>query len=139
MIRIIPIQEAYKRKIERQEKLQGLKFKCHGSCAYVGEDISPGCYGCFYPDAYHRAFILGRDAGLPNICNRDCAYCFEPHIVRQDYSLPEGFSLGNEWQDTIQKYLTQEKQIITTDTKMQYYEFTGVCEPLFYLPILEEL
>jgi pyruvate formate-lyase activating enzyme-like uncharacterized protein len=139
MIRIIPLQEAYKRKIERQEKIEGLKYKCHGSCAYIGKDISPGCYGCFYSDAYHRGFMLGRDVGLPNICNRDCVYCFEPHIVRQDYNLPEGFSLGNDWQDTIRKYLPEEKQIITTDTKMQYYEFTGVCEPLFYLSILEEL
>jgi hypothetical protein len=40
---------------------------------------------------------------------------------------PEGFSLGDKWQDIIQKYLAQEKQIITTDAKMQYYEFTGVC------------
>jgi len=139
MIKIIPIQEAYNKKIERQEKLEGLKFKCHGSCAYIGEDISPGCYGCFYSDAYHRAFLLGRDVGLPDVCNRDCVYCFEPHIVRQDYMPPEGFSLGDEWQDIIQRYLAQEKQMITADVKMQYYEFTGVCEPLFYISILEEL
>jgi pyruvate formate-lyase activating enzyme-like uncharacterized protein len=139
MIKIIPIQEAYKKKIERQEKLKGLKFRCHGSCAYIGEDISPGCYGCFYSDAYHRGFLLGRDVGLPDVCNRDCIYCFEPHAVRQDYTPPEEFSLGNEWQDAIQEYLAEEKQIITTDSKMQYYEFTGVCEPLFYISILEEL
>jgi pyruvate formate-lyase activating enzyme-like uncharacterized protein len=138
MIKIIPVQEAYKNKIERQEKLKGLKFKCHGSCAYIGEDISPGCYGCFYSDAYHRAFLLGRDVGLPDVCNRDCVYCFEPHMVRQDYRPPEGFSLGDEWQDIIQKYLAEEKQMITTDAKMQYYEFTGVCEPLFYVSVLEE-
>jgi len=138
MISIISIQEAYKKKIGRQESLEGLKFKCHGSCAYIGEDISPGCYGCFYSDAYHRGFLLGRDVGLPDVCNRDCVYCFEPHAVRQDYMPPEDFSLGNEWQDIIQKRLVQEKQMITTDTKMQYYEFTGVCEPVFYLSILEE-
>ena len=139
MIKIIPIQEAYKKKIERQEKLKGLKFRCHGSCAYVGEDISPGWYGCFHSDAYHRGFLLGRDVGLPDVCNRDCIYCFEPHIVRQDYVPPEEFSLGNQWQDAIQEYLAEEKQIITTDSKMQYYEFTGVCEPLFYISVLEEL
>jgi sulfatase maturation enzyme AslB (radical SAM superfamily) len=138
MIKIIPIQEAYKRKIERQQGLKELKFKCHGSCAYIGEDISPGCYGCFYSDAFHRAFLLGRDVGLPDVCNRDCVYCFEPHMVRQDYSPPEGFSLGDEWKDIIREYLAQEKQIITTDATMQYYEFTGVCEPLFYISILEE-
>ncbi len=138
MIEIISIQEAYKKKIERQERLKGLEFKCRGSCAYIGEDISPGCYGCFYSDAYHRAFLLGRDVGLPNVCNRDCVYCFEPHLVRQDYMPPEEFSLGDKWQDTIREYLAEEKQIVTTDAKMQYYEFTGVCEPLFYISVLEE-
>jgi pyruvate formate-lyase activating enzyme-like uncharacterized protein len=138
MIEIISIQEAYKKKIERQERLKGLKFKCHGSCAYIGEDISPGCYGCFYSDAYHRGFLLGRDVGLPNVCNRDCVYCFEPHVVRQDYKPPEEFTLGDEWQETIQEYLAEEREAITTDAKMQYYEFTGVCEPLFYISILEE-
>ena len=138
MIEIIPIQEAYKRKIERQRELKGLKLKCHGSCAYIGEDVSPGCYGCFYSDAYHRAFLLGRDVGLPDVCNRDCVYCFEPHTVRQDYTPSEGFSLGDGWQDVIKKYLAEEKQAITTNAKMQYYEFTGVCEPLFYISILEE-
>ena len=139
MIRIIPIQEAYKNKIERQEKLNGLKFKCYGSCAYVGKDVSPGCYGCFYPDAYHHGFILGRDLGLPNVCNKDCVYCFEPHIIRQDAVVSERLNIGDERLDKIKKYLTEEKQMITTDCKMQYYEFTGVCEPLLYLPVLEEL
>jgi len=77
--------------------------------------------------------------GLPDVCNKDCVYCFEPHAVRHDYMPPEGFSLGNEWQDIVRKHLAQEKQMITTDAKMQYYEFTGVCEPLFYISILEEL
>ncbi len=139
MIRIVPIQEAYKRKIERQEKLQGLKFKCHGSCAYVGKDISPGCYGCFYPDAYHRGFILGRDLSLPNVCNKDCVYCFEPHIVRQEPVIAEGLKLGEDWQNMLKENLEQDKKKITTDCKMQYYEFTGICEPLLYLPVIEEL
>jgi pyruvate formate-lyase activating enzyme-like uncharacterized protein len=138
-VKIISIQEAYKRKIERQEKLKGLKFKCYGSCAYVGKDVSPGCYGCFYPDAYHRGFILGRDLMLPNVCNRDCLYCFEPHVVRQDPVLPEGFKLGNEWREMLKQNLEQEKRMISTDCKMQYYEFTGICEPLLYLPVIEDL
>ena len=139
MVRIIPIQEAYKKKIERQEKLPGLKFKSYGSCAYVGEDISPGCHGCFHSDAYHHGFMLGSDVGLPDVCNMDCVYCFKPHTVRQKFKVPDGWRMKQEWKDDITKYLTVEKQIITTDCKMQYYEFTGVCEPLFYLPVLEEL
>jgi len=138
MIRIVPIQEAYKTKIERQEKVSGLKFKCHGSCAYVGKDVSPGCYGCFHSDAYHRGFMLGRDVGLPDVCNRDCVYCFEPHKVRQNFTVPDGWQITEGWKDNITKYLEEDKHWITTDCKMQYYEFTGVCEPLLYLPVLEE-
>ena len=139
MVKIIPIQEAYKRKIQRQESLKGLKFKCHGSCAYIGQDISPGCYGCFYPDAFHRGFILGRDLGLPNVCNRDCVYCFKPHNVRQDAALPEGLKLPRQWLDSMIGDLESEKKLITTECKMQYYEFTGICEPLLYLPVIEDL
>ncbi len=139
MIKIASIQAAYGKKIERQKGLKGLRFQCHGSCAYIGEDISPGCYGCFYPDAYHRGFILGRDLGLPNVCNRDCVYCFEPHIVRQDPVVSAGTKLDERWRDMLREGLDREKRIITTDCKMQYYEFTGVCEPLLYLPIIEEL
>ncbi len=138
MIKIIPIQEAYKTKIERQEKLKGLKFKCYGSCAYVGKDVSPGCYPCFYSDAFSYGFMLGRHFGLPDVCNRDCVYCFEPHRVSQNPVVPEGWKISQEWKDAIQKHLPEEKTRITTDCKMQYYEFTGVCEPLLYLPVLEE-
>ena len=138
MIKILSIQEAYKTKIERQEKVKGLKFTCHGSCAYVGEDVSPGCYSCFYSDAYNCGFMLGRDFGLPDICNRDCVYCFEPHKVQQNPVVPDGWKMTEEWKDAIQKRLTMEKHRITTDCKMQYYELTGVCEPLLYLPVLED-
>ncbi len=139
MIRVIPIQEAYKTKIERQEKLEGLKFKCHGSCAYIGEDISPGCYGCFYSDAYFCGFMLGRDFGLPDVCNRDCVYCFEPRRVQSSPALPEGWRLSEGWKEEITSSALEKKQVMTADGSMQYYEFSGVCEPLLYLPVLEEL
>jgi hypothetical protein len=139
MIKIIPIQQAYKTKIARQEELRGLKFKCHGSCAYIGEDISPGCYGCFYSDAYFFGFMLGRDFRLPNVCNRDCVYCFEPHTVQQTPVVPDGWRLSREWKDGIMESLMEQKQNMTTDSNMQYYEFTGLCEPLLYGPVLAGL
>lgn len=139
MIRFIPIQEAYKAKIERQEKLKGLKYKCHGSCAYIGADISPGCYGCFYSDAYYCGFMLGRDLGLPDICNRDCVYCFEPHRVQQAPASPDGWSMNQAWKDAILRSFLEKKPGINNDCNMQYYEFSGVGEPLLYLPVLEEI
>jgi pyruvate formate-lyase activating enzyme-like uncharacterized protein len=139
LVKIIPIQEAYKTKIARQESLNGLKFKCHGSCAYVGEDVSPGCYGCFYSDAYSCGFMLGKDVGLPNVCNRDCVYCFEPHKVRQAPVVPEGWKMSGNEKDIVGEYLYAESRRISTECKMQYYEITGVCEPLLYLPVVERI
>jgi len=138
LIKFISIQEAYGKKIQRQKALKGLKFKCHGSCAYIGEDVSPGCYGCFYSDAYSYGFMLGRDVGLPNVCNRNCVYCFEPHYVRPDFTVPPDWKLSEEVKDAIKRLLPLNKRLITTDCKMQYYEFTGVCETLLYLPAIKE-
>jgi sulfatase maturation enzyme AslB (radical SAM superfamily) len=138
LIKFISIQEAYEKKIRRQKGLKGLKFKCHGSCAYIGEDVSPGCYGCFYSDAYSYGFMLGRDVGLPNVCNRNCVYCFEPHYVRPDFEIPPDWRLSEELKDTIKKHLPLNKHLITTECKMQYYEFTGVCETMLYLPVIKE-
>jgi pyruvate formate-lyase activating enzyme-like uncharacterized protein len=139
VIRVIPIQEAYKTKIDRQERLEGLKFKCHGSCAYVGDDISPGCYGCFYSDAYYCGFMLGRDFNLPDVCNRNCVYCFEPHEVKTRPVVPEGWHLAEEWKEAIVNSARQKGQAMLADGNMQYYEFSGICEPLLYLPVLVEL
>jgi len=139
MTKIIPIQQAYKTKIARQENLEGLKFECHGSCAYIGEEISPGCYGCFYSDAFFCGFMLGRDFRLPNVCNRDCVYCFEPHSVQQTPVVPDGWRLSREWKDGIMESLMEQKRNMTTDVNRPYYEFTGVCEPLLYTPVLTEL
>ena len=139
MIKIIPIQEAYRRKIDRQAALKGLKYQCYGSCAYTGKDISPGCYGCFYSDAFFGSFMLGRDLGLPDICNKDCLYCFEPHEVRQELLLPRAWKISNAWKEAFKRDLLAERLRITTDCKMQYYEFSGVCEPLLYLPVMEDL
>lgn len=139
MIKIIPIQEAYRKKIDRQEALSGLKYRCHGSCAYLGQDISPGCYGCFYSDAFFYSFMLGRDLGLPNICNKDCIYCFEPHEVRENLVLPTGWRISDAWKESVKRDLFEERLKITTECKMQYYEFSGVCEPLLYRSVLADL
>jgi pyruvate formate-lyase activating enzyme-like uncharacterized protein len=139
MIKILSIQEAYKIKIERQQSLPGLKYQSFGSCAYVGKDISPGCYSCFHSDAFNYGFMLGRDVGLADVCNRDCVYCFEPHHVGESAYIPDGWKATPEWKDQLRRTLSAEKFKITTQCKMQYYEFTGVCEPMLYLPVIKEL
>jgi pyruvate formate-lyase activating enzyme-like uncharacterized protein len=138
MIRIVSIQQAYKNKIRRQEELADLKYRSHGSCAYIGDDISPGCYGCFHSDAFYCGFLLGRDLGLPDVCNRDCVYCFEPHLIQDDY-VPVRWKLTEAFKDSIKRNLPEEKFRITTEVPMQYYDFTGLCEPLLYMPAIEQL
>jgi pyruvate formate-lyase activating enzyme-like uncharacterized protein len=138
MIKMISIQEAYQKKFARQAKVKGLKYACYGSCAYIGKDVSPGCYGCFYSDAYSIGLMLGKDVGLPNVCNRDCVYCFEPHRVQQTPVVPDDWKMAGDEKDILGEFIGFEKRRITTDCKMQYYEITGVCEPLLYMPVLRE-
>jgi len=137
MITFLTIQEAYRTKIERQQKLKGLKYQCHGSCAYVGSDVSPGCYGCFYSDALVYGFRLGDDFGLPNVCNRNCIYCFEPHEVSQSSPVLGPGALNDNWKDSLMRHAAEKRLAITTECKMQYYAFAGPSEPLLYLPVLE--
>jgi len=133
MARIIPIQEAYKRKIERQENLKGLKFKCYGSCAFIGEDISPGCYTCFYSDACLCGFMLGSNFDLPNVCNRDCCLLlWATSGSNRTISAPNEWKLSDEWKDAMKKHIIKEKLRISTECKMQYYTITGIAEPLLY-------
>jgi pyruvate formate-lyase activating enzyme-like uncharacterized protein len=83
--------------------------------------------------------MLGRDVGLPDVCNRDCVYCFEPHEIANDTVVPADWRLPEEWKESIRNRLWIEKGKITTENKMQYYEFTGLAEPLLYLPVIAEL
>jgi sulfatase maturation enzyme AslB (radical SAM superfamily) len=137
MITFLTIQEAYSAKIERQRKLKGLKYQCHGRCAYIGNDVSPGCYGCFYSDALVYGFRLGDDFGLPNVCNRNCIYCFEPHEVSQSSPVLGPGALNDKWKESLMRHAAEKRLRITTECKMQYYAFAGPSEPLLYLPVLE--
>lgn len=68
-MRLLPIQEAYARKFERQKTIPGLELHAAGHCAHAGR-ISPGCRGCFEPDPFRHNLLSGMS------CNLDCVYCF---------------------------------------------------------------
>jgi pyruvate formate-lyase activating enzyme-like uncharacterized protein len=68
-MRLIPIQEAFRRRFDRQAGIPGLEFHASGHCVHVGR-VSPGCYACFAPDALRLNLPLGSN------CNCRCDYCY---------------------------------------------------------------
>ncbi|MFH0731496.1 MAG: radical SAM protein, partial [Candidatus Omnitrophota bacterium] len=117
-MKILPIQEAYKRKFERQKAIKGLQYHASGHCVHIGK-ISPGCYGCFAPDPFRRNFSVGAK------CNLDCPYCF--------FKLEEG----------TKKDLLKNISVILRDSRLPGYNpksvsFSGGGEPLLYLDKIKE-
>jgi pyruvate formate-lyase activating enzyme-like uncharacterized protein len=68
-MRLISIQEAFRRRFERQASLPGLEFHASGHCVHVGK-LSPGCYSCFAPNTMRANIPLG------SRCNLNCDYCY---------------------------------------------------------------
>lgn len=68
-MKMLSIQEALGRKIERQRRIPELELHASGHCAHIGP-ISPGCLRCFVPDCIGPNFHLGAE------CNASCVYCF---------------------------------------------------------------
>jgi pyruvate formate-lyase activating enzyme-like uncharacterized protein len=118
---ILSIQDAYKKKFERQKAIKKLEYHASGHCAHIGK-ISPGCYGCFVPVRFRYNILTGLN------CNLNCVYCYDKdkekegkitmlktiaHILRDsrlpDYSLQiVSFSGGGEtllYLDRIREYM----------------------------------
>jgi pyruvate formate-lyase activating enzyme-like uncharacterized protein len=68
-MKMLSIQEAYKRKFERQKGIKELQYHASGHCVHIGK-LSPGCYGCFVPDPFRQNIMVGAK------CNLNCFYCF---------------------------------------------------------------
>jgi pyruvate formate-lyase activating enzyme-like uncharacterized protein len=67
-MKILPIQDVYRRKFERQAKIKELEYHAAGHCVHIGK-ISPGCLSCFIDDKYGRNTVAGYG------CSLDCTYC----------------------------------------------------------------
>ncbi len=132
-MRVLDIQEAYARKFDRQASVKGLSIDAAGHCAHVGK-ISPGCYGCFSP-VPTWGVRLGEDAGLPNVCNKDCVHCFCEREVRASYSVPTDWTLSQRVKDDLLRYFIPYRRV---ELPFVLYNFSGVSEPLFYLPVIRQ-
>lgn len=120
-MKILSIQEAYKRKFERQKAIRGLKYYASGHCVHIGK-LSPGCYGCFVPDPYIKNFSFGTR------CDLGCIYC------------PTN---KNEKETTKQRIKRLKYALMRKSCQPNYspssISFSGGGEPLLYLDSITEL
>ena len=139
MFNIIPIQSAYQNKFSRQKKIKGIEISEDGLCAHIGK-ISPGCFWCLSSTALSFGVNLGSDAGLKNVCNLNCSYCFmhSNHLKGTISSniVPQSWNLNLEQLNIIKEKLiyldklSQEHEFIS-------FAFTGDgAEPLLYMPVI---
>jgi pyruvate formate-lyase activating enzyme-like uncharacterized protein len=118
-MKIIPIQEAYRRKFERQKKIEGLEYHAAGHCVHVGK-LSPGCESCFIPDPLKDNICVGVK------CNLDCPYCFDRLSREPD----------REERIKIKAAHLRNSLLPTYDPRT--VSFSGGGEPLMYMDVLTE-
>jgi pyruvate formate-lyase activating enzyme-like uncharacterized protein len=135
-MKIISIQEGYQRKFARQAQAPWLELHANGHCAHIGK-ISPGCLSCF-TNIHTWMIRLGHDVGLPDVCNRNCLHCFGPHQVAQDYAPPADWQLTGAVKRDILRQLAATRSNPMRPPHIPCYGFTGLCEPLFYMPVIRE-
>jgi len=123
-MKILPIQDAYQRKFNRQRGIKELSYHAAGHCVHLGK-ISPGCYTCFVPDPYGYAIDVG------NKCNLDCDYCSEGKTIN-------GKKIDSE---TSAAYLRQKMEKALSDAEKPDYQPSSICfsgggEPLMHLDVI---
>jgi len=114
----MPIQEAYRRKFERQDRIKELEYHAGGHCVHIGK-LSPGCYSCFVPDRFKSNLFSGAK------CNLDCVYCFD-----------------KQKEPPKERMIRQVAEILR-DSRLPDYalnsvSFTGGGEPLLYMDVISE-
>lgn len=142
-MKLINLQEAFSRKIKRQqqlaEKFPAAQLHCGGYCFHIGK-ISPGCIGCFHHG--EKIFVIGprvgEDADLPNVCNFACPHCFPSkngNYVAGAYAVPLNWQLSAEKKQNYLNIANRNPQQI----EYLIYNFSGTeSEPLYYLPVIEQ-
>ena len=116
-MKMLSIQEAYKRKFERQKKIKGLQYNASGHCVHIGR-LSPGCYSCFAPDPFRHNITAGAK------CNLNCSYCDE---------------LTDEPEKTerIKLKASLLRQSRSSNYNPRSISFSGGGEPLLYMDVIK--
>ena len=121
-MKILPIQDVYVRKFERQKRIKELEYHAAGHCVHIGK-ISPGCISCFVPDKYSRNISAGP------YCNCTCDYCASGaawHSV--DKKVEAQHSLRFEMDS-----IALKKEALLPDYNPKKISFSGGGETLKYL------
>lgn len=118
-MKIIPIQEAYRRKFERQRQIAGLQYHASGHCVHIGR-ISPGCLSCFVLDKYHKNIMTGVK------CNLSCVYCFNKLEQEEE----------EEKSNRLRKVARYLRDSVRPDYNPNSMSFSGGGEPLLYMEVL---
>ena len=116
-MKILSIQEAYKRKFERQKTIKKLEYHAAGHCVHIGK-LSPGCYSCFIPDRARKNISVG------NRCNLNCPYCPVNQKEKESKNLIRDFKLA----------ILRESAM--PDYNPSAFSFTGGGEPLLYMDVV---
>ncbi len=117
-MKILPIQEAYKRKFERQKEIKELEYHAGGHCVHIGK-LSPGCYSCFVPDPFRQNIVVGVK------CNLSCAYCFVNFVKEPDNTERIKLKAG---------FLRDSRSLHYNPKSIS---FSGGGEPLLYMDVIE--
>ena len=120
-MKLLSIQEAYKRKFERQKNINGLEYHAAGHCVHVGK-ISPGCYSCFVPSKFRRNIFTGAK------CNLNCPYCGSDKKSKELTKKAIRNTVLRLCQDSV-----------LPDYNPLTVSFTGGGEPLMYMPVIVKL
>jgi pyruvate formate-lyase activating enzyme-like uncharacterized protein len=137
-MQIIPIQQVYQEKFNRQKKVEELSLSKDGLCAHLGK-LSPGCFWCLSSTSLSYGVRLGSDAGLPDLCNLECTYCFKrkPKTLHYDSLLDSAaYTLSKIVKDRISSILEAAKNV-ANHKEFTSFAFSGDgAEPLLYMPVI---
>jgi len=121
-MKILPIQDVYMRKFERQIKIKELQYHAAGHCVHIGK-ISPGCYSCFVADKYGKNILSGLS------CNCDCTYCASGACTSHHR---EKEKLENLLRFKVDREVLIEESLMP-DYNPRKMSFSGGGEPLIYI------
>ena len=118
-MKTLSIQEAFRRKFERQVAIDKLEYHASGHCVHIGK-LSPGCAKCFVPSGFTHNFHIGSK------CNCHCVYC---------YGGRKGEILDGP---SLQEKAWLLKHALTTKIKRDtpIISFTGGGDPLMNLDVI---
>lgn len=114
-MKILTVQEAFKRKFERQKKIKELEYHASGQCAHIGK-LSPGCYSCFVPDNFSANINIGAK------CDLKCPYCPTNKNEKNE---------GKSFSKKLKLKILQDSCL--PNFHLRKISFTGGGEPLMYM------